>query len=1386
MAIRSRSFLVRYAGIWVHRVARAWMRVERGVVEYITKTTPRRRVSRIAGVLLFASMSVGLMGTNECESCRQALVATFGPTLGNFFYFAYGGSFDDDDDVRGVAHPKFTGTDGSQTGVASFQGNFTAITEPAASYFLLARNSDCSLSMITGTSPLDGTANVQTGVPNYERVLHQLAGLTTTPDVFAKGCAGNSAGISSRLGALVGKTTQGVIVSAVVSNASTNAVYVLNVSSNLSTQTFTAAPALPYAAALATEDLNGDGNGDLVVVNGYGTASPNISVLLGNADGTFQNPVTYAVGGSQNTVAAVIDDVNGDGKLDIVTVSNDQRISVLLGNGNGTFQAATSFAAPALPGYTSNGSTPIMGLITADVNGDGKKDIICSDGAVLLNNGNGTFTAVATAAFPYTSASPGGFGPGMASGDINNDGKLDLVVDTGTTVSTYLGNGDGTFAPGTSYAAINNSGYVTVTDLDGDGNLDIYTGLANGGTFSGDDTLNATAYVLMGHGDGTFAGAPQAAGGYNGTNMGDVNGDGIPDLITNGTPNSLTGTFTVQLGNGKGGFTTASTITAPASFVLNAGNTIITANTTAASTYAVADINGDGKADLVFIDNELPGTYTSGTGFFRFNGPFYFVAISNGDGTFKPPVPYAFPQIAPVSGFDVTNTVAGLQIADANHDGKNDLIVTYNDQAGGAGVNPYLQGIAVLLGNGDGTFATTPVLTSTYSSNTAPFTPIVPQILSTTDLTGDSKPDLIVNAPGTSIVNFQLQTLFQVYVGNGDGTFQAPTTLSTADQYGLPVVADFNKDGKMDLAWLAETSASQAELVVAQGNGNGTFGTPAVLDLQGGDAIRSAALAGADFNGDGDPDLALLDANDYSGVFYGKGDGTFTSVPGSGYVVPKDLINLAAGGNAVAVALTKDGRTDILAGSTVLLNLYGVAPVIPATTTLGLTANASTIAPGGSVKFTATITPATGSTASPTGTVTFYNGTTAIGTGTVASDLATLTTSALTVAGTDNISAIYGGDTNFSGSPSAAVNLTVTTATTSTPTVTVTPGASSITTAQALMVTVGVSGGSGNPTATGSVTLSSTGYTSAATTLVSGSAPITVPAGSLAVGLDSLTANYTPDTNSLSTYNSASGTNTVNVTAALVTVPNVVGLTQAAATSALTGAGLTLGTVTTASSATVATGSVISQNPLSGASAAPGSGVSLVVSTGAATPNVTLTPGPASLSFAPGATTGNSTMITVSPVGGFTGSVTLTAAVTQSPNGATDLPVPSFGVTSPVNITGAGSGAGTLTVATVAPGSGALAAPKRPGSRGYPAGGVALAALLLLVIPARRRAGMRLLGLLVCLAALSGGVTGCGGGGNSGGTVSSIPGTTAGNYTITVTAMAGNVMATTTVTVTVN
>jgi endoglucanase len=175
-----------------------------------------------------------------------------------------------------------------------------------------------------------------------------------------------------------------------------------------------------------------------------------------------------------------------------------------------------------------------------------------------------------------------------------------------------------------------------------------------------------------------------------------------------------------------------------------------------------------------------------------------------------------------------------------------------------------------------------------------------------------------------------------------------------------------------------------------------------------------------------------------------------------------------------------------------------------------------------------------------------------------------------------------------------------------------------------------------------------------------------------------------------------------------------------------------------------------------------------------------------------GATSGNTSTITVRPAGGFTGSVALTAAVTSSPAGAQDLPTLSFGSTSPVAISGTGAGTATLTIGTTAATSGALVQPKRHGVPSYAAGVATLACLLLFGIPARRSSWRTRLGLLVLLVVLAGGAVACGSGGGSGGSGSSgggggtgNSGTTAGSYTITVTGVSGPTTATGTVTLTV-
>ncbi len=165
----------------------------------------------------------------------------------------------------------------------------------------------------------------------------------------------------------------------------------------------------------------------------------------------------------------------------------------------------------------------------------------------------------------------------------------------------------------------------------------------------------------------------------------------------------------------------------------------------------------------------------------------------------------------------------------------------------------------------------------------------------------------------------------------------------------------------------------------------------------------------------------------------------------------------------------------------------------------------------------------------------------------------------------------------------------------------------------------------------------------------------------------------------------------------------------------------------------------------------------------------------------PGATTANTSTITITPVDGFTGSVTLAAALAGSAN---DPPTLSFGSTSPVTISGTTAGTATLTVLTTAPTVAALAYPQGQKTPWYVPGGATLAVLLLFGVPKRRRGWRTMLGMLLFLVVLMGGAVGCFGGGSSS-TGTSNPGTTAGIYTIIVTGTSGTNIATTSVTLTV-
>jgi hypothetical protein len=367
----------------------------------------------------------------------------------------------------------------------------------------------------------------------------------------------------------------------------------------------------PYPASVAIADVNGDGHPDLVVAdNGsIGGGSSYVSVLLGDGDGTFQPAVTYAAGGL-GAVSLAVADVNGDGRPDlVVAILWSSSVVVLLGNGDGTFRAPVTY---------SSGGYEAESVAIGDVNGDGKPDLLvanlcaeggCGNGSVtlLLGNGDGTFQS------PLSYSSGGYEAESIAIGDVNGDGKPDLVVANRCSsygncfgaVGVLLGNGDGTFQTPVSYSV---GGYdpdyslpvsVAIGDLNGDGYPDLVVTnqcKSDCGDGFGPDGVS----VLLGNGDGTFQDpVSYSSGGVQATSVaiGDVNGDGKPDLVVAnwcehvGCKGAADGSASVLLGNGDG------TFQAPINYAVFGHGY--------ASKYyepysvVIGDVNGDGRADLV-------------------------------------------------------------------------------------------------------------------------------------------------------------------------------------------------------------------------------------------------------------------------------------------------------------------------------------------------------------------------------------------------------------------------------------------------------------------------------------------------------------------------------------------------------------------------------------------------------------------------------------------------------------------------------------------------------------------------------------------------------------------------------------------------------------------
>jgi hypothetical protein len=915
--------------------------------------------------------------------------------------------------------------------LAPFVGNFTIVTATPGNGMVLAREPDCSLTAFNvpySPDPAGPYNNADSKTIDYNQVLHNQSGVGTSGGNFGGHCPDPSLGINASALIYAGTTSGGMRVGALTAYYASVGHNVLFTVITKADGTFVSTtqqplPASNYPFGVLAGDLNGDGNPDLVAV-GYvpagSSAKPAMTVLLGKSDGTFTIGQTYPL---PDILAdsAVIDDFNGDGKLDIVVPTRGENggsgAGTLLffpGNGDGTLGTAK----------TQTLTNAAASLISGDFNGDGKKDLVSGTGVIFLGSGDGTFALQSTRVFSDIVTNSSAFVQ-LAAGDFNKDGKLDLAGGSGNSIYIFLGNGDGTFKPGPVYAGINNQGYLAASDLDGDGNLDLFSGDAENGIYGGDEFTPNEGYALLGRGDGTFTGAPQVVTQvFN--SLEDLNGDGKLDFIGEASGNIANSTkpiFSSFYGHGDGTFQQAGTSLDATTYTYQGTEfTIVKVDS-----FATADLNGDKHYDVIYI----PGQYAN-------NNPKRFgflTALGNPDGSFQSPAFTPVPSlVAGVSG-DFPSTLGALHTI-TNAAGKTEILYSYSTGYVTGSAATYNLGYATQLSNGDGTFAT-PALTIYSTSSTPPSALLPPAPVAIADLNNDKTPDLILYVPtvfGTGGTVVTPPTL-QVMLGNPDGTFGKPITISAVLNPTIASIAvgDVNGDGVPDLVAEGEKAVdgtNDFNITVALGKGDGTFeGKPPILLA---DAGGFESFAVGDFTGDGKADIAILGFQPGldSGLFPGNGDGTFQSAPAGqssdGTVMPFLPILLSTGiGLSGAYDINGDGKIDLLGSGTFLLQgSSSSGGGGTAATSTALAASATTVATGQNLTLTATVTASSG-TGTPTGTVTFVDGATSLGTGTLnSSGVATFSTTSL-AAGTHPLTADYGGDANFAASTSTAVSVTV-------------------------------------------------------------------------------------------------------------------------------------------------------------------------------------------------------------------------------------------------------------------------------------------------------------------------------------------------------------------------
>jgi hypothetical protein len=605
---------------------------------------------------------------------------------------------------------------------------------------------------------------------------------------------------------------------------------------------------------IAAGDVDGNGTTDLVTFNYSGAQSSNYNVLLNDGSGNFhvassgQIPSLYP-GGMFGSL--VLLDVNGDGKPDIlVSGNNPDQIYVLINQGGGNFGNPISIAVPA-------GDNRIFAV--ADFNGDGFPDIAyngtnAANGAdqihILINSGSGTFSDMVPSALQ-------GVGGWVFAGDFNGDGRTDLVVESTNpsfpmTLASFagLGNGNFTLVSQITIAPANflEPYHLVTGDFDHDGFLDL----------AGADGAGEPSHVLYLWGDGAGNFTPQHVNGPQGffVATGDINGDGIPDVVIPDQSQFVSVSLgqmgrnypspvDLQLGcacplsaastRGNGTldlFSEGDPINDfPSTLYLNQGNdTFQFWGYGTDQQLLLADVNGDGIADLIGTDGQNLVIWP-GLGNLAYGQPI----------TIATPVPPRF-------------GAQSLQVIDIDKDGQLDIVAT-GFIAFGQGnfqfsVVPAQISSPIVVGDfnndgmldivdGFGVFMQGPARTFTLVPN-----PDIGEIqfLVAGDFNGDGNLDIATSLGGDKYI--------EIYYGRGDGTLWLQGMLNANEAIGGLVAVDFTGDGRPDIAAGLEPAHQ-----IALFTNDGLEGFSLSYLASGAFAVQ---LIEASFNSANKPDLAVL------------------------------------------------------------------------------------------------------------------------------------------------------------------------------------------------------------------------------------------------------------------------------------------------------------------------------------------------------------------------------------------------------------------------------------------------------------------------------------------------------------------------------------------------